>query len=650
MKATLLGLILENFRSHKHFEAEFGQTTVVQAENGRGKTNLFHAYLWLLFGKSTDGRSDFDYRPLDENNEPIRGLDVVVGATLAVDGTPHTFKKLEKEHCSQDGKYSYPALYWVDDVPMLLKDYKQYIVENVVESEATFLQLSDLSHVLGKMHWTELRQILINIAGNVGVPAGFEDLFELCGNRSPDDMKTVLVEEKKGYGKERDEIPARIDEKQRDLTAYAQIGSEADLPHDKRKLVEESILEIIRRRTTLLGKTKQRQDRIDALNKLTCQKLHRETVLKTDTSGTEKLRNEKTTLQAAYSEQEQATAKLHGDLKLKLTSLEVASDNMDSWMRKIQEVRDEHKAAKDEPVDLTCYACGQAVPEAKKIELEARRETKLTEIILRGNKLQEGLNERNAEIETIQADMNMLETANTQAKKQLRETESASAARCIEIDTAIANRPCEKPEDDLDWQIIVSRITEAAKEIGDPVNEQLDKIEARKQAADAELKRLDDILRNADKAAEAKARIEELDARQKELAQKIADCDKWLLEITKYMRAESDLVAAAVNGRFKHVTFKLFEDLLTLEQDGKPKQRPCCVAIYKGRPYKEMSSGEQIICGVDAVNVLSTYYDVWPPLFIDHREALTLPLEAKTQTISLVAAAGIKELEITFEK
>jgi hypothetical protein len=59
-----------------------------------------------------------------------------------------------------------------------------------------------------------------------------------------------------------------------------------------------------------------------------------------------------------------------------------------------------------------------------------------------------------------------------------------------------------------------------------------------------------------------------------------------------------------------------------------------------------MSTGEKIICGVDVVNVLSAYYNVSVFLFVDNAESLTLPLEAKSQTIELYAEEGVDELQV----
>jgi hypothetical protein len=144
--------------------------------------------------------------------------------------------------------------------------------------------------------------------------------------------------------------------------------------------------------------------------------------------------------------------------------------------------------------------------------------------------------------------------------------------------------------------------------------------------------------------AKDRARVQELTAREAELAQLIADIDKMLCDIRDYKRAEAEIITEKVNGLFRHVTFKMFEPRLSEDAEDKP----CCEAIYKktGAPYAEMSFGERLFCGVDIINTCARYYGVIPPLFLDHAESITLPIETKAQTIELRAVEGVKQLQV----
>ena len=96
MNIKLNKLSILSFKGIKSFEVTLeGDNAVIAAENGVGKTTIYDAFLWLLFGKDSGNREDFELRPLDNRNQPIKGLTLAVEAKIDFDGTTHT---LRKEH------------------------------------------------------------------------------------------------------------------------------------------------------------------------------------------------------------------------------------------------------------------------------------------------------------------------------------------------------------------------------------------------------------------------------------------------------------------------------------------------------------------------------------------------------------------------
>ncbi len=52
----LLKLTLDNFRAAKHLEfIPEGRNAAIYGRNSTGKTTVYNAYTWLLFGKSATG-------------------------------------------------------------------------------------------------------------------------------------------------------------------------------------------------------------------------------------------------------------------------------------------------------------------------------------------------------------------------------------------------------------------------------------------------------------------------------------------------------------------------------------------------------------------------------------------------------------------
>ena len=225
MKIELLNLSIENFKGTKSFVANFdGENAVIKAENGIGKTTVYDDFLWLFFGIDSQGRKDFKIRPLDKNNQPIKGLVVATEATLRIDSEIHTFKKEQCEKTMKEKfegeikeRISYPTSCYIDEVPLLVGEYQKRIAEFI--SEDTFKTLTDLTY-FNNLHWTKRRALLLEIAGEIGTPKGFDELLNKLNGRSIDDYKKVLASQRDRLKKDREEIPSRIDELQRGLPAY----------------------------------------------------------------------------------------------------------------------------------------------------------------------------------------------------------------------------------------------------------------------------------------------------------------------------------------------------------------------------------------------------------------------------------------------
>jgi DNA repair exonuclease SbcCD ATPase subunit len=66
-RIELIELKLQNFQGGSFTLKAEGQDTDIFAVNGAGKTRLFSAFTYLLFGKDSMGRSEYSLKNLDEN-------------------------------------------------------------------------------------------------------------------------------------------------------------------------------------------------------------------------------------------------------------------------------------------------------------------------------------------------------------------------------------------------------------------------------------------------------------------------------------------------------------------------------------------------------------------------------------------------------
>lgn len=643
MNIKLNKLTIENFKGIKSFEVELdGENAVIKAENGIGKTTVYDAFLWLLFGKNSEGKKDFQVRPLDGSNQPIKGLVLAVEAEIDCDGTVHTFRKEHHEKINKkQGTVRYETLCTIDEVVKLVNHYKDYITELIPED--TFKLLTDLDHFNGKLHWQDRRKVLLDIAGEIGTPEGFDELLAALNDRKIKEYETVLRGQKKRHEKERDEINPRIDEIQKGFEEYVGEKDIEVLPA-RRVRIQAEIADLDKQREKLFATEKQRQEKIKLVNELTKKKAEREVQLETDMTGIKGLLDEKVKIEKDVAAQQQIVLQAKADWTTNKTLISTIKDKFGLFTRGLDSIRDEYNKVDEAKTDDTCYACGQGLPKDKLAEIEEKRKSQLAKITREGNELKVKVDACKKEIVELEAGGKILQHSLDKANAELEAAEHTRDKRFAEIDEKIAANQTIPPESDQAWKIFDDQIKKVQAEIGEPVAKQLQQIDNERAEKVEQVAQLDKALAQADRMKQDKARIRELETREKELAQLIADVEEQLATIDKYKVAESQMIEESVNGKFKYTTFAMFNRFLNGEVDD---QR--CEATLDGVPYPDMSFGQQIFVGLDIVNVLSDHYGMSVPLFIDHSESLTLPIEAKSQTIKLFAEKETKELVVEKE-
>lgn len=643
MNIALNKLSIENGKGIKNFDEDFGgKDAEISGENGTGKTTVFDMFKWIL------NFTTVKVRPLDKDNNLITGLVVAAEAELAYDGQVHVFRKEEHERVVKNQTKGYTAKYWIDEVPKSQSDYNDYIAKNLIP-EDTFKILTDLTHFNGKLHWEEQRKVLIDIAGDIGTPKGFDELLAALNGRDIKDYKKVLTEQKKKHKDTRDEIGPRIDEIQKGLEQYAELGEDVINYEQGRDKTQAEIDKLDADRETLFNSQQMRQKRVEAFDALKSKKIQREAELQNDTSGVKKFIDEKAQIEADYSACESAVTQAEVTISGKERLIENdANINLANCLRNINDIREEYNKIKDKKEeskkDEVCYACGQQLL-GEHLELaKTVKAAKLKEITERGAKARAMLTGCKDRIERLKADLNVAKEVLVEVKEKLAVIHKHRANRFVELDEGIkANKPAPF-EQDKPWLAICRLIEKVEAEIGEPLADQMQQIHTARNEKTKELELISEALLNADNIKKSRERIAELEDKEKDLAQKIADLEKQLADIDQYEADESKLIESAVNGKFKHVEFKLFNQLLN---EG---LKPCCEALLDGTPYSGMSGGEKMFVGIDIINVLSEHYGVSVCLFVDNAESLSLPVETDTQTIKLFMKPGVKKLVVEKER
>ena len=94
-------LTLENFKCHRYLNLDLkGRSVSIYGDNATGKTSIYDALTWLLFGKDSlgNGEKNIDIKPLDSSGE-VKDHQAItsVEAEFTVDGEIQTYQRTYRE-------------------------------------------------------------------------------------------------------------------------------------------------------------------------------------------------------------------------------------------------------------------------------------------------------------------------------------------------------------------------------------------------------------------------------------------------------------------------------------------------------------------------------------------------------------------------
>jgi len=657
MSRIRLGKIeFEHFQGFTQKTVDFQyRKAIARGKNGTGKTSIADGVYWVLYDKNSEGDTKFGIRPVytDENSpkfcEPIRGLIVMVKFDLCIDGRVTVFKKEQREVVKEINDrtiYSYPNKYWIDDFAMPENKYKKAI-EDIVPTDI-FKMLTDPDYFNNekKFKWPERREVLRDMSGDIPEPAGHDDLKAKLKGHSLDDYKKVLTDSKKLYEDEQHDNGVLISDKRKYLKDNVPNADDDEVTlRAKRENAQEDVVKLDKEIQILRGKEKERQDSYKQINEINEKLLHRENIVKNQSGMVDSLNDERASLEQNHADRTQGLVKLQNLIQQGKSAIESAENQIAASLVTLADIKDEYKKAKDKPADEKCFNCGQKLPAEQIADAENKRQTALGNIEARGNRVKAQIADTKAKKAALQDELNKIIAEEKTLVEELKADKAAKDKRIAEIAEEIKNRPQAKPEDDEEWRHLAAERQKINDSLGEPVSEQLEKIQADRDAKTEVIAGLDKALARFDTNQETKDRLTELDGKEKKLAQLIADVNAELDEIKQYKVAQSRLIEAAVNGKFDHVTWRLFEYF----QNGDLNDQ-MCVCLLDGKPYPGLSKGEKAFANNDVQNTLSDYYGVELFRFLEDAGEITLPIETESQLIKLEAVRSINELEVMVEK
>lgn len=629
----LLKLKLQNFKGIRNSEFDFGGIDAsIYGDNATGKTTVFDSLCWLLFGKDSLDRADFEIKTL-ENGEPIHKVNHEVEAEfLNDDGNSFTLRRVYREKYSSprggDTKLTgHTTDYFVNDIPVKEKEYKQYI--NDVIAEDVFKLITNPLYFNEQYSWQNRRKLLLEISGDIkddeviNSRSELTRLAELLNGRTVDEQRKIVAAKKTAINKELDMIPVRIDEA---LRNKADISASEDKLKADIKVFDEAIKKLDEQKSIIINgfNATEKRSKIDEINRRL--KLRQSELLSVVTAEKQRLRGEKelllNKLKNLESERDRYADKaydLRGEIERENKRIETLQAEFDLFNSQIFD-------------DSICPTCKQPLPADTQAELEAAfnsdKAKKLEERqqLIESAKSLKANYEEQLDIMVVKADglVNQIKDINKEYEIKLKAYESYSEPS-IEDDPEYKGLKAElfllelDDNDDADTKE-VARLENEIKEL-----------RIKCSALETELNK---YTLNAD----IQKRVIELENQQQKLAAEKNLLDETSFLIDEFVKAKVDMLEDNINSHFEYARFKMFNVLV----NGNIEE--CCETTYKGVPYRSMNNAARMNVGLDIINALTKFYNVTAPVFIDNAEAVTEFIKCNSQTIKLVVDADFKEL------
>lgn len=638
-------LSISNFKGISKLDIQFKDITTLSGMNATGKSSVFDAFTWLLFDKNSKGDSKFELKPLDKNNEYIRGLNPHVTGILEVDGIETKLSKEYKEKWTSRRGESEKVFdgnttkYEIDDVPVKKSDYNKKI--NEIADEETFKLLTNPFH-FPNLAWKEQRKVILEVAGGdisiEDVIKGDEELKLVKQDLEQEDV-SKLIDSKKGSMKKLREnkksIPYKIEELMETVVDFdvKEVELKISAKESKLKDIDKKISDIANSSKELIAKRDEVMKKISANEKLiederqADRKVYDNKIRELQ----EKIRKEEKELYSCEHKKNEYDYKIK-NLTNKFNFLENEASKLREQFSKIQSEKVDFSSIKTE-----CPTCKRPFEESdieeKQSELEKNfnldKAKRKKEVIEQGKikvkeqeDIKEDIENYTVEISDIENNINIKKGNINYLEKQISNLTYTPSETSKEKILKL-KRENNKLLDSLgtyeteDNSILLNEKDEINKELKD-LYSQLGAVENNKKV---------------------NKRIEDLKAEEKQLGVEIARQEGLIMLYEKFITKRVELLEKNINKHFKNVSFKLF----STQVNGAIAET--CEATINGVPFSNANTAGQINAGIDIINTLSEYFGLIAPIFIDNSECVNKIAYTKGQLIKLVVTED-KEIKI----
>lgn len=640
---TIETLRLTNFKGIRDLEINFnGSITSILGKNGSGKTTIFDAFTWLLFGKDSEDRKVFDLKTLDSSGVAIPKLPHEVFAVLNVDGATITLCRRYKEKwvkrrgSAEDEFTGHEEERLYNDVPLQLKEWSDKI--NEICPEQVFKFITNPLYFCTQKAEVQ-RAMLIRMAGDINDEAvafgndDFQRLLAQMTGKSMDEYKREIAAKKRTIKADIEGIPERIDECKR-MMPEAENWDELETQlENNRKSLDDAEGQLSDKAKAYTAASNERMNLSKQLSDVKQKAQNRSFDVRDQVqSDYNTKRNKQQELTSKVGRLETERKYIVSDIETMERNLETLNSERENLINEWKEINGRQLTFNDN--EFICPTCG--------------RQFDIDEIERRQDDMTSKFNSRKS------ADL-VTNSAKGQAnKKKISDTKDiieSKKKRIAEIDQEIEtiksdelyslNLVAPDATEAINNDELYKRFNQEVSELEAKLNEPLqmpDTEELKKQKADAQVN-ISDLTRRLDKREtinRTAKRIEELETQLRNQNNELAKYEGIEFTMAQFTKARIEMVESRINGMFTMVKFKMFEQQIN------GGEVETCEAMVGGVPYSVLNNAGRINAGLDIINAICRFEGVTAPIFIDNAEAVNQIMHTDSQMIRLVVTEDEK--------
>lgn len=696
MEIKIKSLTLQNFKGVKNAEIQFdGHNMLIEGENGTGKSTIFDAFTWLLFGKDHAGQdqTQFDIKTIDPRTKrPIARLDHSVSAVLLVDGCEKSLQRIWRENWVKPKGESeavfkgHVSVFLVDGVDVGTKTAYDSVIHQWID-EDVFKMITNPLYFIDDEYtpWKVRRETLLGLVdGEVDRSAILSQFSDLLAEMKGDTMdmfkkriaslkkenKALLAECDPKIKAYKEAMPAPVDEaalkKEKDALSaqYEELLVQLNKELEK---VDEGIADVNRANEERTRAIDQKYARVAELQ------------LEMGNVMTEGLKDAQSRAVARNQAILEAQAKVReaaaekNDMAMQVSRASQALDDARIFRAELAANLKEDGVKYSEAKGRTfnyqpttrCHACGQELPAetveqavalARKNFIDSQK-AELNRIMEDAQKLKEDIAGADAEISLREEKLKALQGSLDEAEKNLKAAEAVLEEKSAvpQVDIKAAEAEVKKSAEYLGIASEIRSLQSAALELSAKSVSAAQLILSRRsveakisQCKDefkAKMKPFDDALALIPERERIGKLIEAEEKREKVLAEEVARLERLEYSAAEYVKADIDAQEGAINSLFAVARWKMFDATL----DGNIVET-CEVTTQSGVPFRSMNDAMKIQCGMDVIRVLGEKYGAYAPIFIDNAESITRSkFDTTAQVIRLCVKAGETSLHLKSE-